>query len=245
MISGLGFVTVQKQFFPISERVELFVQLRLPQGSSITESLEAAVEVERFLKDDPDATSVATYVGQGPPRFWLALNPALPNPAYAELVVLARDLEARERLKTRLEAAISDGLAGAARGRVIRFSFGPPVAYPVEYRLSGPDPQELRRIGEDIRRTMAADPRLVDPHMNWNELAPGLQLQVEPDRMRLLGLTFAELSKRVGMAVEDHTVATLRQGDQSTGIVMRAEGAQHEGGDDAVAGAHDQGQVGG
>lgn len=228
VISGLGFVTVQKQFFPISERVELFVQLRLPQGSSINESLDAAVEVERFLKDDPDATSVATYVGQGPPRFWLALNPALPNPAYAELVVLARDLEARERLKTRLEAAISDGLAGAARGRVIRFSFGPPVAYPVEYRLSGPDPQELRRIGEDIRRIMAADPRLVDPHMNWNELAPGLQLQVEPDRMRLLGLTFAELSKRVGMAVEGHTVATLRQGDQSTGIVMRAEGAQHD-----------------
>ncbi|WP_170162058.1 efflux RND transporter permease subunit [Paracoccus siganidrum] len=226
LLAGLGFVTVQKQFFPVSERVDLFVQLRLPQGSSIEATARAAAEVERFLDGDPDATSVTTYVGQGPPRFWLALNPALPNPAYAELVVLGRDIPARERLKERLEQALSQGLAGAARARVIRFSFGPPVAYPVEIRISGPDPRELRRIGDEVRGIMAQDRRMIDPHMNWNELSPALQLEIEPDRMRLLGLSLAQLAARLHMAVDGARAGVLRQQDESLDVILRAAGAR-------------------
>lgn len=225
-LAALGFVTVQKQFFPLSERSELFVQLRLPQGSSVQASHEAAAEVEQFLQGDDDAASVSTYVGGGPPRFWLALNPALPNPAYAELVVLARDLPARERLKAKLEQGFAEGLAASARPRVIRFSFGPPVAYPVEYRISGPDPQELRRIGQQVRAVMGEDPRILDAYMNWNELTPALKLAVDPDRMRMLGLTYAMIADRVSLAVEGRTAATLRQGDARIDIVLRAEDAQ-------------------
>lgn len=225
-LAGYGFVTVQKQFFPISERMELFVQLRLPEGSSIAASSAVAQEVEAFLQDDPDVAALSTYIGQGPPRFWLALNPALPNPAYAELVVQGTDLDARERLKTKLEAALSEGLAAGARSRVVRFTFGPPVGFPVQYRLSGDDPQELRRIGEQIRAVMAQDPRLVDPHLNWNELTPALSLRVDADRARLLGISEADIAQRINLAVQGQVATVLRNGTHTIDVVVRASAAQ-------------------
>ncbi|WP_424942400.1 efflux RND transporter permease subunit [Aliiroseovarius crassostreae] len=225
-LAGYGFVTVQKQFFPISERVELFVQLRLPEGSSIQASSAVAEEVETFLQGDTDIAALSTYIGQGPPRFWLALNPALPNPAYAELVVQGVDLEARERLKTRLETAFAKGLAAGARSRVIRFSFGPPVGFPVQFRLSGEDPQQLRRIGHQIRAVMAEDPRLVDPHLNWNERSPTLSLRIDADRARLLGVGEAEIARRLSLAVQGQTAAVLHNGAHNIDVVLRAARAQ-------------------
>ena len=223
-LACVGFITVQKQFFPISERYELFVQLRLPEGSSIHASSAAAAKVEELLFGHDDVATVSSYIGQGPPRFWLALNPALPNSAYAELVVLARDTDARERLKIELETALDQGLVPGARSRVERFTFGPPVGFPIQYRLSGPDPQELRRIGGMIRDEMAKDSRLVDPHMNWNERAPALRLEIDPDRTRMLGLGEGLVASRIALATEGRVATQLRSGTETIDVLFRAAG---------------------
>lgn len=224
-LAGLGFVTVQKQFFPISERNELFVQLRLPEGSSISASAAAARDVELFLQDDSDAAAVTSYIGQGPPRFWLGMNPALPNPAYSELVIVAADVEARERLKVRLEAALQGGLAAQARSRVLRFTFGPPVGFPVQFRLSGDDPAEMRRIGEDIRRMMANDPRVVDAHLDWNERAPALALEVDAHRAYLFGLSRDTIATRLSLALDGRVAATLPEGMVDLPVILRGDRA--------------------
>ena len=130
MVALAGFGLVQQQFFPTSTRTELFFQLRLPEGSAIGATDAVAKEAEALLSGDPDIVSYATYLGQGSVRFWLGLNPVLPNSNFAEIVVVTRDLEARERVKTRLEQAIADGAVSAARARVDRFVFGPPVGLP-------------------------------------------------------------------------------------------------------------------
>jgi multidrug efflux pump subunit AcrB len=131
-------VVVQKQFFPYAERLELFLQIRMPEGSSIGATLKTAKQAEELLKDDSDVDFFTTYVGQGPPRFWLGLNPQLPNEAYAETVIVSKDVPARERLKKRLEAAIGNGALPEARVRVDRFSYGPPVGFAVQFRVIGP-----------------------------------------------------------------------------------------------------------
>ncbi len=126
----VAFTHVQQQFFPLSERPELFFQLRLPEGSAIGASLDAAKQAEDLLKGDADAKFYTSYVGHGPPRFWLGINPALPNEAYAEIVVIAKNVDARERLKKKLDDALASGVLSQARARVDRFNFGPPVGFP-------------------------------------------------------------------------------------------------------------------
>src|SRR5690606_11778599 len=124
----------------------------------------AAGEAEALLAGDPDIVSYTTYVGQGSVRFWLGLNPVLPNANFAEIVIVTRDLEARERVKARLEQALADGAVPAARSRVDRFVFGPPVGFPVQFRVIGPDPLTVRGIAESVRAVMAGNPSTIDPH---------------------------------------------------------------------------------
>ncbi|MEF3367159.1 efflux RND transporter permease subunit [Methylocystis sp. 9N] len=217
-----GFFVVQKQFFPYAERLELFFQLRLPEGSSIGASLEAAKQAEALLKDDPDAAFYTSYVGQGPPRFWLGLNPQLPNEAYSELVILAKDIEARERLKKKLETAIANGALPQARARVDRFSYGPPVGFPVQFRVVGGDPEKVREIAYQVRDVMRGDPGVDDPHLNWNEQTPRVRLVIDQDRARLLGLTPQDISNRLKLAISGVTIATLRDGIDQVEVVARA-----------------------
>src|ERR1019366_2040249 len=138
-LSIVAFGHVQQQFFPLSERPELFLQLRLPEGTAFNVTEKSAKKAEALLKDDQDIATYTSYVGQGSPRFWLGLNPQLPNEAFAEIVIVARDVEARERIKAGLEKAIDDGALTEARVRVDRFNFGPPVGFPVQFRVIGPD----------------------------------------------------------------------------------------------------------
>jgi multidrug efflux pump subunit AcrB len=217
-----GFFVVQKQFFPYAERIELFFQLRLPEGSSIGASLEAAKQAEALLKDDPDATLYTSYVGQGPPRFWLGLNPQLPNEAYSEIVIVAKDIEARERLKKKLETAIANGAVPQARARVDRFYYGPPVGFPVQFRVVGSDPATVRAIAYQVRDVMRGDEGLDDPHLNWNEQTPRVRLVIDQDRARLLGLTPQDVSNRLRLAISGVTIATLRDGIDQVEVVARA-----------------------
>ncbi|QGM47840.1 efflux RND transporter permease subunit [Methylocystis heyeri] len=221
-LAALGFLQVQKQFFPLSERPELFFQLKLPEGSSIGASMDAAKQAEDLIKDDGDALYYTSYIGGGPPRFWLGLNPALPNESYSELVIVARDIPARERLKKKLDGAIASGKLSAARARVDRFNFGPPVGFPVQFRVIGDDPAEVRAIAYRVRDTIRADEAVVDPHLNWNEQAPSVKLVIDQDRARLLGLTPMEVSVRLQMLISGVTVTTIRDGIDRVEVVARA-----------------------
>lgn len=217
-----GMTVVQKQFFPYAERLELFLQMRLPEGSSIGATLETAKQAEALLEGDADADYFSTYVGQGPPRFWLGLNPQLPNEAYAETVIVSKDIAARERLKKKLETAIANGALPQARARVDRFSYGPPVGFAVQFRVIGPDPQKVREIAYQIRDIVRQDPGADDPHLSWNEQTPSVRLVIDQDRARLLGVTPQDVSNRIRMAISGVTVTTLRDGVDQIDVVARA-----------------------
>ena len=191
---GLGlsqFSKVQQQFFPLSERPELFFELRLAEGSSIQATEAAVKEAERLIAGDADAQSYTSYIGKSSPRFWLGLQPVQPNESFAQIVVVARDVEARERIKARIEAAVAKGALSAARVRLDRFNFGPPVGFPVQFRVVGPEPDVVRDAATRVRDVMRADPRLIDPHLNWGEKMPSLRLEVDQARARALGFDAA------------------------------------------------------
>src|SRR6202043_2371791 len=122
--SIVAFGHVQQQFFPLSERPELFLQLRLPEGTAFNVTEKSVKTAEALLKDDKDIATYTAYVGQGSPRFWLGLNPQLPDESFAEIVIVAKDVAARERIKARLEKAVADGALSQARVPGDRFNFG-------------------------------------------------------------------------------------------------------------------------
>lgn len=221
-VSIVGFTHVQQQFFPLSERPELFLQLRLPEGSAFNVTKESVKKAEALLKDDKDIVTYTTYVGQGSPRFWLGLNPQLPNESFSETVIVSKDVAARERIKTRLEKAVADGALSEARVRVDRFNFGPPVGFPVQFRVVGPDTGTVRDIAYKVREVMRTEKRAVDPHLDWNEQTPYLKLAVDQDRARALGLTPQDISQSLAMLISGVQVTTLRDGIEKVGVVARA-----------------------
>src|SRR6185436_4277619 len=170
-----AFGLVPQQFFPTATRTELFFEMRLPEGTSIGVTEAAAHKAEQMLVGDPDIATYTSYVGQGAPRFWLGLNQVLPNTNFAQIVIVAKNLETRERVKARLERALADGALPEARTRVDRFVFGPPVGYPVQFRVMGPDPLKVRDIAEQVRKVMAQNPKLIDPHLDWSEQAKSVR----------------------------------------------------------------------
>src|SRR3978361_2071984 len=221
-LSILGFGHVQQQFFPLSERPELFLQLRLPEGTAFNVTEKSVKQAEALLKDDTDIATYTSYVGQGSPRFWLGLNPQLPNEAFAEIVIVARDVQARERIKARLEKAVDKGALTEARVRVDRFNFGPPVGFPVQFRVIGPDANAVRDIAYKVRDVMRQNPNVKDPQLDWNEQSPYLKLVVDQDRARALGLTPQDVSQALSMLISGAPVTTVRDGIEKVGVVARA-----------------------
>lgn len=225
--SVVGFGFVQQQFFPLSERKELFLQIRLPEGSSIGATSGVVAEAERLIgQSDPDVQTFTAYVGQGSPRFWLGLNPTLPNEAFAEIVILTKSIEGRERVKSRLEAAIGAGALAQARARVDRFSFGPPVGFPVQFRVVGSDPLKVREIAYRVRDAVRTNRNAVDPHLDWNEMSPSVRLVVDQERARALGLNVQDVSQTLQTLVSGVTVTTVRDGVEQVGVVARAAASE-------------------
>jgi multidrug efflux pump len=220
--SVVAFGRVQQQFFPLSERPELFLQLRLPEGTAFNVTSETAKKAEALLEGDKDVTTYTTYVGQGSPRFWLGLNPQLPNESFAEIVIVSKDVDARERIKARIEKAVEGGALTEARVRVDRFNFGPPVGFPVQFRIVGPDTQKVREVAYQIREVMRADKRLIEPQLDWNEQTPYLKLVVDQDRARALGLTPQDVSQSLGLLITGVPVTTVRDGIEKVAVVARA-----------------------
>src|SRR6478672_11580185 len=222
VLSILAFGHVQQQFFPLSERPELFFQLRLPAGTAFGTTLESVKRAEAMLKNDNDIATYTAYVGRGSPRFWLGLNPQLPDEAFTEIVILSKDVEARERIKARLEKAVADGALSEARVRVDRFNFGPPVGFPVQFRVIGPDAKKVRDIAYRVREVMRADDKVIDPHLDWNEQAPYLKLVVDQDRVRAMGLTPQDIAQSLSMLISGVAVTTVRDGIEKVAVVARA-----------------------
>ena len=220
--SVAGFGLVQQQFFPTSTRSELFFEMRLPEGTAIGVTDASAKRAERLLAGDPDIVTYTTYVGQGSPRFWLGLNPVLPNPNFAQIVIVTKDLAARERVKARLEHAIADGALPEARARIDRFLFGPPVGFPVQFRVVGPDPMKVRAIAEEVRQVMAANAKIVDPHLDWSEQVKSIRLEVDQDRARALGLTPQDVAQTLQTLLSGYTVTQYREGIEHIDVVARA-----------------------
>ncbi|QOZ31970.1 efflux RND transporter permease subunit [Bradyrhizobium sp. CCBAU 53421] len=218
----VGFGHVQQQFFPLSERPELFLQLRLPEGTAFNVTEKAVKQAEGLLKGDDDIQTYTAYVGQGSPRFWLGLNPQLPNEAFAEIVILAKNVEARERVKAKIEQAAADGALNEARVRVDRFNFGPPVGFPVQFRVIGPDANKVRDIAYQVREVMRQNKNVKDVQLDWNEQSPYLKLAVDQDRARALGLTPQDVSQALAMLISGAPVTTIRDGIEKVGVVARA-----------------------
>src|SRR5947207_14991356 len=154
VLSIVGFGHVQQQFVPLSERPELFLQLRLPEGTAFNVTEKSVKTAETLLKDDKDISTYTSYVGQGSPRFWLGLSPQLPNEAFAEIVIVARDVEARERIKARIEKAAYSGAFTKTPAPVDGLDFAPPDGVPVQSRVIGPDTAKVREIAYQARDVM-------------------------------------------------------------------------------------------
>src|SRR5690349_9545771 len=221
-LSIVAFGHVQQQFFPLSERPELFLQLRLPEGTAFNVTEKSVKKAEALLKDDKDISTYTAYVGQGSPRFWLGLSPQLPNESFAEIVIVAKDVHARERIKARIENAVADGALPEARVRVDRFNFGPPVGFPVQFRVIGPDANKVRDIAYQVRDVVRANKNVKEVQLDWNEQSPYLKLVVDQDRARALGLTPQEVSQSLAMLISGAQVTTVRDGIEKVGVVARA-----------------------
>ncbi len=220
--TGVGMGQVQQQFFPTSERAELFIETRMPEGSSIEATTEAALAAAAIVDGDPDVKFASTYVGAGSPRFFFALNPALPNPSFALTVIMAQDAAARDRLRDRIEKAVRDGAVPQARVRVDQIVFGPPVGFPVQFRVTGPDPATVREIAADVRRVMVANPNTVEPQFDWNEQARNIDVTLDQDRIRALGLNADDVANTLQLLLSGVTVTQLRDGTDLTDVVVRA-----------------------
>lgn len=222
VLAIVGFGHVQQQFFPLSERPELFLQLRLPEGTAFNVTEKSVKKAEELLKGDKDINTYTAYVGQGSPRFWLGLNPQLPNEAFAEIVIVSKDVEARERIMAKIEKAVADGALPEARVRVDRFNFGPPVGYPVQFRVIGPDANKVRDIAYQVRDVVRANKNVKEVQLDWNEQSPYLKLVVDQDRARALGLTPQDVSQSLAMLISGAPVTTVRDGIEKVGVVARA-----------------------
>jgi multidrug efflux pump len=221
-LAAVGFTFVQQQFFPTSSRPELFIEVRLPEGSAIEVTEKAARQAEELLIGDRDVKTYTTYIGAGSPRFFLALNPVLPNESFALVVIMTSGPEGRERLKAKLEQAVADAAVPGARVRVDGLNFGPPVGFPVQFRLIGPDPKRLREIGAEVRQIMRQNPNARDVQFDWNEQAKAIRLEVDQERGRALGLTPHEISFTLQALLSGYKIAEYRERIDLIPVVARA-----------------------
>ncbi|MGP9811583.1 efflux RND transporter permease subunit [Rhodopseudomonas sp. NSM] len=226
VISIVGFGKIQRQFFPTSDRTELFVELRLPGGSGIEATLAKAKQAEALVAGDDDIVTWSTYVGKGPPRFILNVNPELPNDSYGELVIVTKDSAARERVKRKIEQAIAEGAIAGARVRVRRLAYGPPIKFPVQFRVIGEDPNTVRSIAYQVRDIMRDNPNVIEPQFDWNEQMPSIRLVVDQDRARALGLDPQSISQTLQMLTTGATVTTIRDRTEKVAVVARAIATQ-------------------
>ncbi|MHB8920513.1 MAG: efflux RND transporter permease subunit, partial [Halothiobacillus sp.] len=212
---------VAKQFFPSSDRPELLIDIDLPEGSSIAATEKVAHRLEAAIKGAPQLASLSTYIGQGAPRFFLALNPELPNPAFAKIIAVAHNAIERDELQAMLQKKIDAGDFPEAQVRPHPLLYGPPVVWPVQFRVMGPDIDELRRIGDQVRAVMAENPHTINPHLSWGEKMPVLSLKLDQARLAALGLTPQAIEAQTQTWLSGTPVTQLRVDIRTVNLMVR------------------------
>ncbi len=216
---------IPRQFFPPSDRPELLVDLRLPQNASIFATDDMAERLSKVLSTDPDVASWSTYVGRGAIRFYLPLAVELPNDFFTQAVVIAKDVAARKRLQNHLEEVLSNQFP-AAISRVSPLGLGPPVGWPIQYRVTGPDVSQVRDIALRLAGIVSSDPNATHVNYDWMEPARRVRINIDQDQARLLGLSSAALAAVLQSVVTGTTVTQLRDGIYLVDVVARANDEQ-------------------
>ena len=217
---------VEKQFFPQSDRLEILVELWLPEGASIDATRAEALRFEKLLRQDRDVAHVVNYIGQGAPRFVLGLDQRLNNKNFAQLVVIAQDVPAREREIARIQTLFETDFPNV-RGRAVRFEYGPPAGYPVQYRLSGSDIPQLKIEAEKLRKIVAAEPTVTAVNLDWNEQSLAVKAQLDQDKIKALGLSSDVVGRLVAMQLSGATVTQFRENDLLIDVVLRTPRSEH------------------
>ena len=223
-VSIVGMGAVKQQFFPTSDRPEVLVEVRLPEGTSIETTTATVEKLEGWLQKQPEAKTVTSYVGQGAPRFFFAMAPELPDPSFAKIVVLTPDAEAREALKQRLRTAVSDGLAPEAYVRVTQLVFGPYTPFPVEFRIMGPDPKQLYQISEKALDVMKGIPDVRQANRDWGNRTPVLRFVPDQDRLSLIGLSPAEAAQQMQLLLSGIPITQVRENIRNVPVIARSAG---------------------
>ena len=216
---------VARQFFPPSDRPELLVDVRLPQNASIYASEDVAVKFDELLKGDADVESWSTYVGRGAIRFYLPLNVQLANDFFSQAVIVAKDLGARDRLQKKLETTLPEKFPSAI-SRVTPLELGPPVGWPVQYRVSGPDVNEVRNIALRLAPVIAANPAVKDVNFDWIEPARKVRIHIDQNEARLLGLSSQSIAAVLNSVVKGVPVTQLRDDIYLVDVISRATDEQ-------------------
>ncbi|WP_047626244.1 efflux RND transporter permease subunit [Enterobacter sp. ZOR0014] len=221
-IFGMGLV--KKQFFPTSDRPEVLVEVQMPYGTSIEQTRAATAKIEAWLSQQPEANIVTAYIGQGSPRFYLAMAPELPDPSFAKIVILTDSETSREALKFRLREAVASGLAPEARVRVTQLVFGPYSPFPVAWRVSGPDVGTLRDIADKVKGVLQASPMMRTVNTDWGSRVPVLHFTLDQNRLQATGLTSSAVAEQLQFLLSGVPITAVREDIRSVEVMGRAAG---------------------
>jgi len=225
VLSVVGMGSAKQQFFPQSDRPEVIVEVRMPPGTSIGATSAAVDKIEAWLKQQPEAGLVTSYIGQGAPRFYLAISPELPDPSFAKVIVLTDSEAARDRLKTALRQAADAGLAPEAQVRITQLVFGPYSPFPVAFRVMGPEEQTVRSIAEQVRGVMLKNASLRQVNTDWGERVPTVHFVLDQERLRAFGLSSQDAAEQLQFLLSGAPVTQVREDIRAVEVVARSAGA--------------------
>ncbi|HDR2715328.1 TPA: efflux RND transporter permease subunit [Enterobacter roggenkampii] len=224
ILAVLGMGLVKKQFFPTSDRPEVLVEVQMPYGTSVAQTSAATAKIEAWLGKQPEAKIVTAYIGQGSPRFYLAMAPELPDPSFAKIVILTDSETSREALKFRLREAVASGLAPEARVRVTQLVFGPYSPFPVAWRVSGPNVKQVQDIAERVKAVLQASPMMRTVNTDWGSRVPVLHFTLDQNRLQATGLTSSAVAGQLQFLLSGVPVTSVREDIRSVDVVARAAG---------------------
>lgn len=223
--SIMMFKLVPQQFFPPSNRAEILVDLKLEEGASLTATEQAAKKVERFLAKQKGIDNYVAYVGTGSPRFYLPLDQQLPQASFAQFVVLASSLDDRDEIRKSLDQQIRK-LLPDVRTRVSLLENGPPVGYPLQYRVSGEDLNTVRQYAHQVSKIMSENPNTTNVHLDWGEPSKIISLKIDQDRARQMGVSTADLSNFLNSSISGAMIDQYREKRELIDIRLRGDQAE-------------------
>jgi multidrug efflux pump len=220
VVSVMLFRFVPQQFFPASGRLELMVDLKLEEGASLAATEAQAKRLEQLLSGHEGIDNFVAYVGTGSPRFYLPLDQQLPAASVAQFVVLAKSIEEREKIRLWLIDLLHDEFP-TLRTRISRLENGPPVGYPVQFRVSGEHIDEVRALGRQVADKVRDNPHVTNVHLDWEEPSKVVRLNIDQERARALGVSTADLSRFLQSSLTGAPVSQYREGNELIEILLR------------------------